>query len=70
MSAITNDHELDSSSTPLMSSQQIAHDLRSPLSALNFVSSLNPDLPDASRDLLEMAIRRLQELADKLDIQS
>lgn len=47
--------------------QQIAHDLRSPLSALNFVSSLNPNLPDASRELLAMAITRLQEIANKLD---
>lgn len=47
--------------------QQIAHDLRSPLSALNFVSSLNPDLNEDSRHLLQMAIDRLQEMAKRLE---
>ena len=47
--------------------QQIAHDLRSPLSALNFVSSLNPDLNEDSRSLLQMAIDRLQDMAKRLE---
>lgn len=47
--------------------QQIAHDLRSPLSALNFVSSLNPELNPDSRNLLQMAIDRLQEMAHRLE---
>lgn len=51
----------------LKNNKQIAHDLRSPLSALNFVSSMNPDLPESSRELLEMAISRFQEIADSLD---
>lgn len=49
--------------------RQIAHDLRSPLSALNFVSSLNPDMPEESRSLLQMAIERLEEMARKLEIE-
>lgn len=47
--------------------QQIAHDLRAPLSALNFVSSLNPDMSEDSRALLQMAIDRLEEMALKLE---
>lgn len=47
--------------------QQIAHDLRSPLSALNFVSSLNPELSEDSRSLLQMAIDRLQDMANRLE---
>ncbi len=47
--------------------QQIAHDLRSPLSALNFVSSLNPELSEDSRSLLQMAIDRLQDMAKRLE---
>tara|TARA_B110001454_G_scaffold219057_1_gene249646 strand:- start:90792 stop:91001 length:210 start_codon:yes stop_codon:yes gene_type:complete len=47
--------------------QQIAHDLRSPLSALNFVSSLNAELNPDSRNLLQMAIDRLQEMAHRLE---
>ncbi len=47
--------------------QKIAHDLRTPLSALNFVSSMNPDLPESSRELLEMAISRFNEIANSLD---
>lgn len=47
--------------------QQIAHDLRSPLSALNFVSSLNPELNEDSRSLLQMAIDRLQDMAKRLE---
>ena len=47
--------------------RKIAHDLRSPLSALNFVSSMNPDLPDSSRELLKMAITRFEEIANRLD---
>jgi len=47
--------------------QQISHDLRSPLSALNFVSSLNPELPEESRSLLQMAIDRLEAMANKLE---
>ena len=47
--------------------QKIAHDLRSPLSALNFLASMNPDLPESSRELLEMAISRFNEIANSLD---
>lgn len=59
----------DSNSASLLqkNNQQIAHDLRSPLSALNFVSSLNPDMPEESRSLLQMAIDRLETMAKQLE---
>ncbi len=69
MSTTTSEGEQTSTDSVFTSHQHIAHDLRSPLSALNFISSLNPDLPEASRELLDMAIKRLQEIADKLDSQ-
>lgn len=48
--------------------QHIAHDLRSPISALNMVASLSGEqLPEGTRDLLNMAIARLQEMANKLE---
>lgn len=59
----------DSKSLLQKNNQQIAHDLRSPLSALNFVSSLNPDMPEESRCLLKMAIERLEAMAQKLESQ-
>jgi len=57
----------DSMSLLEKNNQQIAHDLRSPISALNFVSSLNPDMPEESRSLLHMAIERLEALGQKLE---
>ena len=68
MSLVLKNLDLSSAESLFENNRQIAHDLRSPLSALNFVSSLNPDLPEASRALLEMAIIRLKEIADGLDI--
>ena len=59
--------ESNSGSLLQKNNQQIAHDLRSPLSALNFVSSLNPDMSEESRSLLQMAIDRLEAMAQKLE---
>ena len=67
MPTTTEAHSISQEQPILNNNQQIAHDLRSPLSALNFVSSLNPNMPDASRELLTMAITRLQEIADQLE---
>ncbi|MBL7544811.1 MAG: hypothetical protein JNL11_13420 [Bdellovibrionaceae bacterium] len=48
--------------------QHLAHDLRSPISALNIVASLSAEqLPEGSRELLNMALTRLQEIANKLE---
>lgn len=48
--------------------QKIAHDLRSPISALNIVASLTAEqLPEISRNLLNMAIARLQDMANSLE---
>lgn len=57
----------DSMSLLEKNNQQIAHDLRSPISALNILSSLTPDLSEDGRSLLKMAIDRLEEMANKLD---
>lgn len=57
----------DSMSLLEKDNQQIAHDLRSPISALKFVSSLNPDMSEESRSLLHIAIERLESMVQKLE---
>lgn len=47
--------------------KQIAHDLRSPISALNIISSTIPEMPESTRLLLEMTISRVKEIADSLE---
>ena len=63
----TEPTQMDPTEALLKNNRKIAHDLRSPLSALNFVSSMNPELPDSSRELLEMAITRFEEIANRLE---
>lgn len=67
MSIEISSFESNSTPTVQQNNHQIAHDLRSPLSALNFVSSLNPDMPQESRTLLQMAIDRLETMAKNLE---
>lgn len=45
---------------------KVAHDIRSPLSALNMISQLTPELEDAKKDLLNAAIKRINEIANDL----
>jgi hypothetical protein len=67
MSTAIETHNDSASEILLKNNQQIAHDLRSPLSALNFLSSMNPEMPEASKELLAMAISRLEDMANKLE---
>lgn len=53
-----------------MTQLKLAHDLKAPISALNFVVSLNPELPEDSVQLLKSAIERLEEIAAALEISS
>lgn len=45
---------------------QVAHDIRAPLSALNVVNDELSELPEAKRDLVRGAIRRIQDIASHL----
>ena len=45
---------------------QAAHDIRSPLSALNIVLSLETSLPDKSRSLMRAALERINDIANGL----
>lgn len=45
---------------------QVAHDIRSPLSALNVMEPELTKLPEMQRNLLRMAITRIREIADSL----
>ena len=44
----------------------VAHDIRSPLSALNIVTASLRDLPEAKKSLLYSAIARINQIADDL----
>ncbi|HMQ11120.1 MAG TPA: HAMP domain-containing sensor histidine kinase [Oligoflexia bacterium] len=46
--------------------QQVAHDIRSPLTALNVVSKDLSGLPEESRVLLRSSIERIQDIANNL----
>ncbi|MCI5071397.1 sensor histidine kinase [bacterium] len=46
--------------------QQVAHDIRSPLTALNVVSKDLSGLPEGSRVLLRASIQRIQDIANNL----
>ncbi|MCI5072243.1 HAMP domain-containing histidine kinase [bacterium] len=50
--------------------QQIAHDIRSPLTALNVVMKDLASLPENSRVLLRSSIQRIQDIANNLVSQS
>jgi signal transduction histidine kinase len=45
---------------------QAAHDIRSPLSALNVVSKLSGDLPEDQRLLIRSSVARIQDIANQL----
>jgi signal transduction histidine kinase len=45
---------------------QVAHDIRSPLSALNMVTSTLTDIAEQKRDLIFNAIQRINEIASQL----
>jgi signal transduction histidine kinase len=47
-------------------SSQVAHDIRSPLAALNMVTSDLDILPEASRIMIRGAINRIQDIANNL----
>ncbi len=47
-------------------SQQVAHDIRSPLAALSMVASRIQSLPELERNLIQSAIRRISDIANNL----
>lgn len=46
--------------------EQMAHDIRSPLAALQGLASTSPSLPEESRDLLQKIVERVQGISDGL----
>ncbi len=46
--------------------KQVAHDIRSPLSALNMVSEFSKSLPDNEKAILISAIKRINDIANNL----
>lgn len=54
----------------VLNSRQIAHDLRSPISALNVVADMTTEMPEGARELIQMAIKRLEDMANRLEKQS
>jgi signal transduction histidine kinase len=45
---------------------QVAHDIRSPLSALNMISSTLEDMPEQKRILIRESIKRINDIANNL----
>lgn len=62
----TANNELKTSDQQKHADRQLAHDLRSPISALNILAS-TADLNEGGRELLLLAIDRLQEIANRLE---
>ncbi len=56
--------ELNSSLS--LQAKQVAHDIRSPLSALNLVSSSLKDVPEEKRLMIKNAIQRINDIANDL----
>lgn len=50
--------------------RQVAHDIRSPVSALNMVASVSDQLPEANRQLIRKATQRINDIANQLLAQS
>jgi HAMP domain-containing protein len=46
--------------------EHVAHDIRSPLAALNVASSLIKDLPQEQRQMIQASIERISQIADDL----
>ncbi len=46
--------------------RQVAHDIRSPLTALNMIASSTKSLPEAERTILRSAIKRISDIANHL----
>ena len=46
--------------------KQVAHDIRSPLTALDMISAVTKSLPEAERVLLRSAIQRINDIANHL----
>ena len=57
--------ELENSAT-INIARQVAHDIRSPLSALNIVASTLHDVPESKRKLIGNAISRINQIANDL----
>ena len=51
-------------------SRQVAHDIRSPLTALNFLVASLDDINQEKKDFAKLAIRRIEGIADELLIKS
>jgi len=49
-----------------MNADQVAHDLRSPLAALELMLSCLDEVPEEKRTILRAAISRIREIADAL----
>ncbi len=50
----------------ILFARQIGHDIKSPLSALNMLASLNNQLPEKQKSLLKKATQRITSIADSL----
>ena len=58
--------EKDISATILLLSKQVAHDIRSPLSALNIITSTLTDVPEEKRLLIRNSVQRINDIANDL----
>lgn len=55
-----------SAETALKIAEQVAHDIRSPLSALNIFAEISTGVPDDQKSLLKLSINRINNIADDL----
>lgn len=62
--------ELETAKAVTQIARQVAHDIRSPVSALNMVASLTEQMPEASRQLIRKATQRINDIANHLLAQS
>lgn len=58
--------ELEKHQATASLAKQVAHDIRSPLSALNMISSAFKDIPEEKRLLIRNAIQRINDIANDL----
>ena len=57
---------MSSSNPSSMDADQVAHDLRSPLAALELMLSCLDEVPEEKRTILRAAVSRIREITDAL----
>jgi signal transduction histidine kinase len=62
--------KLESQVTSINLARQVAHDIRSPLTALDMVMSKSQSLPEDERKIVRHAVRRIHDIANNLLIQN